>query len=118
MNTGDPIYRRRFSEKYLQLFHDAWRYSRFSPVEGLRWLRIYARQKKMAGRRKSAESDQLMIPPVMIFSATNHCNLQCKGCYAGKRMKEGAEELSLERVEQLFGEARELGIGVIMIARG
>jgi len=118
MNTGDPIYRQRFSEKYLQLFHDAWKHSRYSPLEGLRWLRIYARQKKMAGRRKATESDQLMIPPVMIFSTTNHCNLQCKGCYAGKRMKEGAEELTLERIEQLFGEARELGIGVIMIAGG
>ena len=118
VNTLDPIYRQRFSEKYLQLFHDAWRHSRFSPVEGLRWLRIYARQKKMARRREAAEADGLMIPPVMIFSATNHCNLQCKGCYAGQRMKEGAEELTLERVEQLFGEASELGTGVIMIAGG
>jgi MoaA/NifB/PqqE/SkfB family radical SAM enzyme len=118
MNTGDSFYRRRFSEKYLQLFHDAWRHSRFSPLEGLRWLRIYVRQKKMAGRREVAESDGLMVPPVMIFSVTNHCNLQCKGCYAGMRMKEGAEELSLKRVEQLFGEATELGIGVIMIAGG
>ncbi len=118
MRTDDPIYRKRFSEKYLQLFYDAWRHSRFSPLEGFRWLRVYARQKKMAGRREAAESDQLMIPPVMILSVTNHCNLQCRGCYASKRMKEGAEELTLERVEQLFGEASDLGIGVIMIAGG
>ena len=118
MNTDDLIYRQRFTEKYRQLFYDAWKHSRFSPMEGIRWLRINARQKKMARRREAAESDHLMVPPLMIFSVTNHCNLQCSGCYAEKRMNEGTEELSLERVEQLFGEASDLGIGVIMIAGG
>lgn len=118
MLTDDPIYRKRFAEKYMQLFNDAWKLSRFNLVEGARWLRILTRQKKMAARRLAAERDQVMIPPVMIFSVTNHCNLNCKGCYAQGKIKKGKEELSLERIDQLFGEASELGIGVIMLAGG
>jgi len=118
MKAGENIYRSRFSEKYMQLFYDAWRNSRYNPVEGAWWLRTLSRQKKMAARRWTAESRELMIPPVMIFSITKQCNLNCKGCYARKRMEDGQEELSLERIDQLFSEASDLGIGVIMIAGG
>ncbi|MCK4990157.1 MAG: radical SAM protein [Bacteroidales bacterium] len=118
METGESIYRSRFSEKYMQLFYDAWRNSRFNPSEGAWCLRTLSRQKKMANRRRKTEDEELMVPPVMIFSVTKLCNLQCKGCYASKRMVESQEELSLERIDQLFSEASELGIGVIMIAGG
>jgi len=118
MKSEESIYRSRFSEKYMQLFYEAWRNSRFNPVEGAWWLRTLWRQKKMATRRQTAEDEQLMIPPVMIFSITNQWNLNCKGCYASKRMKEDHEELSLKCIDQLFHEASELGIGVIMIAGG
>ncbi|MCK4879267.1 MAG: radical SAM protein [Bacteroidales bacterium] len=118
MEPGEALYRKRFAEKYNRLFYDAWRNSRFNPVEGAWWLRTLSRQKRMKARRMKAETEQLMVPPLMIFSITNQCNLSCKGCYARKRMEEGGEELSLERIDQLFNEASELGIGVIMIAGG
>ena len=118
MKAEESIYRSRFTEKYMQLFYDAWRNSRFNPLEGAWWLRTLSRQKKMAGRRMTSEGEELMIPPVMILSVTNQCNLQCKGCYASKRMEQGHEELPLERIDHLFSEAAEMGIGVIMIAGG
>lgn len=118
MEPAENIYRSRFAEKYNRLFFDAWRNTRFNPMEGAWWLSTLLRQKRMGARRRNAESDNLMIPPVMIFSVTNRCNLQCKGCYAGKRMEEGVVELSSERIGQLFQEASDLGIGVIMIAGG
>ena len=118
MKTGESVDRDRFAEKYMRLFYDAWRNSRLNPLEGAWWLRTLSRQRKMAGRRLKAETEQLMVPPVMIYSTTNQCNLNCKGCYAKKRMVEGKEELSIERIDRLFHEASELGIGVIMIAGG
>ena len=118
MKSEEGIIRSRFSEKYMQLFYDAWRNSRFNPVEGAWWLRTLTRQKKMATRRRTAEGKDLIIPPVMIFSITNQCKLNCKGCYASKRMTGVHEELSMERINKLFHEASELGIGVIMIAGG
>lgn len=115
---NEGIYRNRFAQKYNRLFYDAWKNTRFYPVEGAYWLGTLSRQKKQQARRRKAESDQLMIPPVMIFSVTNHCNLRCKGCYAAKRMEKGTEELPVERISTLFQEASELGVGVIMIAGG
>jgi len=118
MESHEAVYRNRFAEKYNRLFYDAWRISRFNPVEAVWWLRTRSRQKKMESRRRFAECEQLMIPPVLIFSITNQCNLHCNGCYAAKRREAGCEELSMERIDRLFHEASELGIGVIMIAGG
>lgn len=115
---NESIYRSRFAQKYMHLFYDAWKNTRFNPVEGAHWLGTLSRQNKQQARRRKAESDQLMIPPVMIFSITNQCNLGCKGCYAAKRKETGIEELSVERISKLFQEASELGVGVIMIAGG
>jgi MoaA/NifB/PqqE/SkfB family radical SAM enzyme len=112
------IYRTRFAQKYMHLFYDAWKNTRFHPVEGAYWLGNLSRQQKQQARRRKAESDQLMVPPVMIFSITNQCNLNCKGCYAAKRMDQGAEELPMDRIHTLFQEASDLGVGVIMIAGG
>jgi MoaA/NifB/PqqE/SkfB family radical SAM enzyme len=118
METVEALYRQRFTEKYNRLFYDAWRNSRFKAAEGLWWLHTRLRQKRMVSRRRKAECEALVIPPVMIFSITSQCNLNCKGCYASRRMVESFKELSLERIDQLFYEASELGIGVIMIAGG
>lgn len=116
--TSDSNYRQHFNRKYRELFYNAWKISRFSPVQGVHWLRTLARQKNMEARRLAQENGGLMIPPVMIFSVTSRCNLACKGCYASKRMESCKSELSLERISTLFREASELGIGVIMIAGG
>jgi len=111
-------YRNRFAMKYNRLFYDAWKISRFNPIQGAFWLSTLLRQKRMERRRRRAETDDLMVPPVMIYSVTSRCNLHCKGCYAGCRSGTELHELPIERVKGLFGEASELGIGVIMIAGG
>ena len=87
-------------------------------MEGAHWLGNLLRQTRQQARRRKAESNELMIPPVMIFSITEQCNLKCKACYAAKGMDRETEELSLERIRKLFYEASELGVGVIMIAGG
>jgi MoaA/NifB/PqqE/SkfB family radical SAM enzyme len=117
-HQNEGIYRQRFAQNYMQLFYDAWRNTRFNPLEGAHWLGNLSRQKKQEARRRKAESDQLMVPPVMIFSITRQCNLKCKGCYAAKRMDQGTEDLSVDRISKLFQEASKLGVGVIMIAGG
>jgi len=111
-------YRQTFSRKYRELFYDAWKISRFNPVQGAHWLRTLSRQKKMEAKRFAQEKSGLIIPPVMIFSVTSRCNLACKGCYASKPMASNHSELSQERISTLFQEASDLGIGVIMIAGG
>ena len=115
---NENLYRNRFAAKYNRLFYDAWRISRFNPLEGAFWLRTLNRQRRREARRKRAEANGLVIPPVLIYSITSRCNLRCKGCYASCRLGDDHKELSTERVQGLFSEASQLGVGVIMIAGG
>lgn len=115
---NEIVYRNRFLEKYNRLFYSAWKISRSSGSRGTFWFRTLAMQKSMEARRRKAESRGLVIPPVLIYSVTDRCNLRCKGCYAAKGFGPNPCELSIERVRDLFREASQLGIGVIMIAGG
>jgi MoaA/NifB/PqqE/SkfB family radical SAM enzyme len=115
---NESLYRGRFIHKYNRLFYDAFRISRYDPAQGAFWLRTFLRQKRLGARRRSAESDGLVVPPVLIFSVTSRCNLRCKGCYAIQHPDQVHDELSAERIRTLFTEASQLGTGVILIAGG
>jgi len=115
---NEITYRNKFAKKYYRLFYDAWRISRINPLKSAFWLSTLLRQKRMELRRRRAEADELMVPPVLIYSVTSRCNLYCKGCYAGCRKEKDHNELPIERVKELFRESSGLGIGVIMIAGG
>ncbi|MCC9296158.1 radical SAM protein [Clostridium sp. WLY-B-L2] len=73
-------------------------------------------------RRNILESKGEHIPPFLMASISSSCNLYCKGCYArassscGDNLKD--TEISEERWEQLFNEARELGISFILLLGG
>ena len=54
----------------------------------------------------------------MICSITNRCNLGCKGCYALGQHRESKLEIPAERFSRLFGEASEMGTGVVILAGG
>lgn len=73
-------------------------------------------------RRERLESEGENVPPFLISSITSNCNLFCKGCYAraNKSCGEGLEkkQMSAERWEDIFKEARELGISFILLAGG
>jgi MoaA/NifB/PqqE/SkfB family radical SAM enzyme len=110
-------YRERFTAGLVRLFARACRISRFNPLQCLFWFRTWKRQKGKAVTRKAAETTGLIVPPVLIFSSTTRCNLHCRGCYADKGNCP-TRELPLDRVRQLYREASDLGVGVIMIAGG
>jgi MoaA/NifB/PqqE/SkfB family radical SAM enzyme len=108
---------RTFNLSVEKLFSQAMRISGMNPSDLIFWLRTYFRQKSKAGIRDKQKSPCLTVPPIMIFSGTSRCNLNCKGCYAMAKA-EHEKELPLSRVETLFREASDLGVGVIMIAGG
>jgi MoaA/NifB/PqqE/SkfB family radical SAM enzyme len=62
------------------------------------------------------------IPAFLIASITSSCNLYCKGCYARANNSCGEEnhkeQLSIQRWEKMFEEAKELGISFILLAGG
>lgn len=74
---------------------------------------------KAAGKRRSESADDsIEIPPLMIISTTDACNLTCAGCYACASSNKHGDELSDGRVAELLNEASELGVSIVMLAGG
>ena len=69
-------------------------------------------------RNVYAKEEGLVIPPVLIMSVTNNCNLSCKGCYACNQNRDKSEEMSIKDISRTVNEAIELGVSVILLAGG
>lgn len=99
-------------------FKDALRASVKDPAMMAFFLRTLKAQKKASERRQACEKEGLHVPPVMILSVTDHCNLHCKGCYSQGLHREAKAEMSADRLEALFEEAEALGTAIILLAGG
>ena len=113
-------YIKLFDDTIAALFVDAVRTTARRPSQAAFFIKTLWRQRKAARVRRAWERRGVHVPPIMILSVTNRCNLNCKGCYARELRPSagGGEEMSREEWERVVGEARDLGIGVIMIAGG
>jgi MoaA/NifB/PqqE/SkfB family radical SAM enzyme len=93
-----------------------------NPRETAFVMKYMLSSKEAEKKRKYYESKGQNIPPFLISSITSSCNLFCKGCYAraNNSCVEGLNknQLSTERWEDIFKEARELGISFILLAGG
>ncbi len=67
-------------------------------------------------KRRSLESEDNVIPNLLVISPTMRCNLNCTGCYSGLYTKHG--DLSEEELDRVLGEARDMGIYFIVISGG
>lgn len=75
-------------------------------------------QKKASETRLDYGEQGLQVPPYMIISITNRCNLNCKGCYSKAQHRPTETELDSEKLRSVIAEARDLGISFIFIAGG
>ncbi|MBQ0028738.1 MAG: radical SAM protein, partial [Lachnospiraceae bacterium] len=83
----------------------------------------YAIASKEASKRRAAFKEQgEHIPPFLIASITSSCNLHCAGCYsrANHACSDAApvSQLTADEWKKIFDEAKELGIGFILLAGG
>ncbi len=69
-------------------------------------------------RAAQAAGESLVVPPVLIISVTNDCNLACAGCYACHQNRDKRAEMSTDEISRVVDEAAELGVCVVMIAGG
>jgi len=81
-------------------------------------LRLFGRQRRAARRRGRHEAAGIHVPPFVIYSITDRCNLDCAGCYAKLLHRHDRPELSNDRVLELLGEVRDLGVSVMLLAGG
>ncbi|MBN2880003.1 MAG: radical SAM protein [Clostridia bacterium] len=69
-------------------------------------------------RREALQNENVVVPPIMIISITNDCNLNCAGCYACAQDRAKEDEISLSDIDRTIKEAEEMGVAIIMIAGG
>lgn len=95
-----------------------------NPKESAFMLQYSIAAKYARKMRENAEKKGVHIPPFLIASITNQCNLHCKGCYAranhscGDECINKKELLSKEDWEGIFGQAADIGVGFILLAGG
>ncbi len=81
-------------------------------------LKAISDQKKALKKRCHWKEQGIQVPPFMIVSVTNRCNLKCIGCYFYAQNRVMGKEMSEKMFSGILDEARELGISIIFIAGG
>lgn len=81
-------------------------------------VKIALKQRNSEKIRSKYQNEGLHVPPFMIASITSTCNLRCRGCYDMAKMNDNRMELDDETWEDIFTQARELGISFILLAGG
>jgi len=101
-------------------FKDSARITLREPSKALFFLRTAWWQKRAAQKRQRWQNENLHVPPFLIISVTNECNLRCKGCiaFAHREHRPAARELSEHRLRSLVSEAHQLGVSAILLAGG
>lgn len=93
-----------------------------NPKESLFMAKYALDSQKARKLRKEAVARGEHIPPFLIASITSQCNLHCTGCYARANKactdQEAKNQLTVKEWYHIFNEAKELGIGFILLAGG
>ena len=111
--------RRNILNKSLRVFFkDAFRIAVRNPFQAFSFFRTILWLGKAARKRSKWKKQGFIVPPIIIFSVTNKCNLKCKGCYALSFHPSSEEELSDEKLRTITREAKELGVSFFVIAGG
>jgi MoaA/NifB/PqqE/SkfB family radical SAM enzyme len=105
--------------KALRIFFlDALRIALKNPAQVFSFFRTINWLRKAAKLRTNWKEQDILIPPIIIFSITNHCNLKCEGCYNQSFHHSSNGELSEQKLRSITDEAKELGVSFFVIAGG
>lgn len=107
-----------FNNQIKALFRDLLSLALKKPSLLLYYQGILSYQKKAVSIREAEADKGLDVPPIMIFSITNKCNLNCKGCYANAQNRDETKELSPGLLLDITAEAVALGVSIVLIAGG
>jgi MoaA/NifB/PqqE/SkfB family radical SAM enzyme len=88
------------------------------PSQTLFFFKTYRWQKKAIKTREKLEQQGIHVPPIMLFSITHKCNLNCKGCYEKAIRPAAQKELTDEELRNVLKQVHELGISFVVVAGG
>ncbi|MBC8182222.1 radical SAM protein [candidate division KSB1 bacterium] len=106
------------NKNLLIFFKDALKITLKNPAQAFSFLRTIVWLRRAAQLRKKCKKNGYLIPPILIFSITNECNLKCPGCYNKSFHDSNGKELGDEKLWQIAAEAKELGVSFFVIAGG
>lgn len=111
-------YRKTMDLSIETLFKGAVALSVQKPSFALYLLETIARQRNAARLRDQWSAKGVLVPPIMIASITDRCNLRCKGCYSRTQHRPPGPEMEAEEWRRVFTEAKDLGISIALLAGG
>ena len=99
-------------------FKDALRITLRNPAQAYYFLRTAIWQRRASRIRRDWKERGVQVPPILIFSVTNRCNLHCSGCYHQALHRSTEDELTSDELRKVVQEAHELGISFFVLAGG
>ena len=117
-NQKSTEFRKVLNQALKVFFKDAVKTTLRNPAQAFHFFRTTRWQVKAARIRARLAKQGVPVPPILIFSITNRCNLDCKGCYQKEFHPEAEKELSVDKLKKITQEAYELGIYFFVIAGG
>ncbi len=97
---------------------DAVRVAITRPSQAYHFFKIVRSQKQAAKTRADWEKKGVHVPPIIIYSITNRCNLNCKGCFHWALHEAGDIEMSDGKLRNTIEEARDIGVSIMVIGGG
>jgi MoaA/NifB/PqqE/SkfB family radical SAM enzyme len=107
-----------FSRGIAELLRDGLRITLRDPAVATFLLRMMRLQRRAAKLRSRWIAGGTPVPGLVIASITDRCNLQCAGCYARALARPPGAELSTAQLRSILVQARDLGVGIVMLAGG
>ncbi len=99
-------------------YRDALRVALSNPRQAVAFIRAMFWLGESARRRAAWRRRGVNVPPIIIFSVTDRCNLTCQGCYAQSFRHESEGELDAAELRKVVEEAHDLGVSFFVIAGG
>lgn len=93
-----------------------------NPKETAFVMKYMIAAKRFEDKRKELEEKGKHIPSFIMASISSNCNLYCKGCFA-RAIKSCSDnlkdkEVSVDRWDEIFKEAKDLGVSFILLLGG
>ncbi len=107
-----------FEATIFEALRIALRITLHNPRIAVRAPRLLWRQWRAARLRQRHERGGTHVPPFVIYSVTGECNLDCDGCYDKLLHRSDRPELTDGDMRRVLGEARDLGVSIVLLAGG
>ncbi|BBB47931.1 radical SAM/SPASM domain-containing protein [Pelolinea submarina] len=119
VNKAKPLnYTEWFNEHFNIGLKQAVKFSLSHPRKAIFFGNKIVRFYFASRRRKSWKNQGVQVPPMLIYSITTECNLDCGGCYAKVLHQPKHGEFNPQKFAQVIDQADEIGVSYILLAGG